>query len=321
MKDKKNTEQIIEKNILILNFDYGGFMKKLAIWGWWQGNNLGDNWIKNILSLAFPDAIFIDTTIMSFEGYGFVICGGGGLFIRDVIKPWSNYSQQIPYGMLGLGAEFKHKNDLALHLKNNAEFFYLRDQYSLQCMNITDIDRSYDVTFYKPLRIIPIDSLNTDKLCFIWRDGKDLADNYKDFNEYIIYEENYSSYINILESNFSEIIENDFQTNSHDINKIICDCGFIISGRYHGIVAAIQKGIPCIAIDICPKIRALMTECGLEKYCIKVNQVEKLDYLIKQAKVEIEDIRKQQQQYVYNANKVITQHICQAKEIIKSKLV
>ena len=59
-------------------------MGKLYIWGWWQGNNLGDNWIKKTLATIFPEAIFIDTGVQEFEEDSFVVCGGGGLFIYDV---------------------------------------------------------------------------------------------------------------------------------------------------------------------------------------------------------------------------------------------
>ena len=69
-----------------------------------------------------------------------------------------------------------------------------------------------------------------------------------------------------------------------DIEERIKGAGFVISGRFHGIVAAIQKGIPFIAIDICPKIRELTRDLGLEKYCIKISEVSKLDSLIKDSK-------------------------------------
>jgi hypothetical protein len=40
---------------------------RLAIWGWWQGRNLGDNWIKSIWAELFPAAVFLDTTQMSLD--------------------------------------------------------------------------------------------------------------------------------------------------------------------------------------------------------------------------------------------------------------
>ena len=70
---------------------------RLYIWGWWQGNNLGDNWIKKTLQNCFPKAEFIDTSVTKFEKGSFVICGGGGLFIFDVINPWTNPQKDISY--------------------------------------------------------------------------------------------------------------------------------------------------------------------------------------------------------------------------------
>ena len=61
----------------------------------------------------------------------------------------------------------------------------------------------------------------------------------------------------------------------------------IVSMRYHGVVAAIQLGIPCIAIDIYPKVRTLMTDCGLEKYCIKINEYNKIGELMKNIVINI----------------------------------
>lgn len=53
-------------------------MGKLYIWGCWQGNNLGDNWIKLTLSKIFPYANFIDTSVTEFPNQDdFIICDGG----------------------------------------------------------------------------------------------------------------------------------------------------------------------------------------------------------------------------------------------------
>ena len=71
--------------------------RKLYVWGWWQGNNLGDNWIKKTLGHHFPNAIFVDTSVQQFEKNSFVICGGGGLFIYDVISPWNHIQKNILY--------------------------------------------------------------------------------------------------------------------------------------------------------------------------------------------------------------------------------
>lgn len=289
--------------------------KRLAVWGWWQGKNLGDNWIKRTISKLFPEAEFINTGVMDFSAYDFVICGGGGLFIYDTLRPWFNYNQKTPYGILGLGAEFPHVTTKAYELSRNSKFFYVRDNYSLNCMKINDIDRSYDITFASPLEFTKDKTLNIDKLFFVWRSGTDLLHN-PQFNKYINYEDNFNKYKDIITEEFEEIVEDDFQTTKDDIEARIGNCGFVISGRFHGIVAAIQKGLPCIAIDICPKIRVLMEECGLGEYCIKINEVHKIRDLIKKAKSESELIRKKQLAYRDKAIGTLYKHITHAKSEI-----
>lgn len=289
--------------------------KRLAIWGWWQGCNLGDNWIKHTLANLFPEPEFIDTRVGDFSMYDFVICGGGGLFIYDTIWPWFNYTQKTPFGMLGLGAEFPHTSDQAKKLSRNAKFFYVRDQYSLDCMKIDDIERSYDLTFAAPLSFTDSTSLDMDQLFFVWRDGLALSKN-EQFKNYICYEQNVDTYKRIISEEFNEIVSDDFQTVGDDIGNRIGSCGFVISGRFHGIVAAIQKGLPCIAIDICPKIRVLMEDCGLGEYCIKVNETERLKELIRRAKNDYEIIRKKQFDYREKAYAVLMQQIATAKAAI-----
>jgi spore maturation protein CgeB len=289
--------------------------RRLAMWGWWHGKNLGDNWIKRTLTELFPKAEFIHTGFMDFSVYDFVICGGGGLYIFDTIKPWTNYTQKTPYGMLGLGAEFPHPTDEAEKLSRNAEFFYVRDQYSLDCMRIKNIERSYDITFAAPLSFTEIDKLDMSRLFFVWRDCLSLT-SYEQFKDYIGYENNQEVYNQIISEEFTEVISDDFQTDGNDIENRIGSCGFVISGRYHGIVAAIQKGLPCIAIDICPKIRVLMRDCGLEEYCIKVNETNKLAELISRAKKDKASIREKQFEYREKAYAVLLKHIANAKAAV-----
>lgn len=295
--------------------------KKYGIWGWWQGNNLGDNWIKKTLSYYFPTADFIETSIQSFEEYDFVICGGGGLFVYDVISPWNNLTNKIlkktSFGMLGLGAEFPHDSNTALNVYNKAKFFYVRDQYSLDCMHLSHIERSYDITFSKPLNRVEESEINTEKLFFVWRDGHELLQNDK-FNKYIQNGSSKEEWDEHLRGKFADIVEDDFQTNGDNIEERIEGCGFVVSGRYHGVVAAIQKGLPFIAIDICPKIRALLEECGLVKYCVKISEIEKVDALINDALTNIDAIRKKELAYTTKANSVLQKQLKYAKlEVMK----
>ena len=289
--------------------------KRVAIWGWWQGKNLGDNWIKRTLFNVFPNFEFIDTTVKDFSPYDFIICGGGGLYIYDVIEPWRTNAINVPFGMLGLGAEFPHISDRAKALCKQSEFFFLRDQYSLDCMKIENVERSYDVTFLSPLKQLTLERLDLNNLLFIWRDGQSLISN-PQFYDYIQYKDNLQIWKDILFKHFNVIKENDFQTSENNIEAIMENCGFVISGRFHGIVAAIQMGIPCIAIDICPKIRVLMEDCGLGNYCIKVSETDKLEELIVSAKKDYEYIRKKEQEYVSKAHFTLLRHIETVREAV-----
>jgi len=289
--------------------------KRLAIWGWWQGRNLGDNWIRHVMSDIFPSAVFIDTTVKDFSDYAFVICGGGGIFIYGVHRHWQTHDLNIPFGMLGLGAEFPHKNDMAYQLSRKAAFFFIRDNDSLECMHVHDRARSYDITFFAPLQWRAMDALNMQNVFFVWRDGKEWSDK-EYFKEYICYEDNYEQYNEIIHAAFNQVIANDFQTTDDDAEAMIKDSGFVISGRFHGIVAAIQKGLPCIAIDICPKIRWIMRDCGLEDYCIKINEVARLNMLIDKARIHVVEIREKQQLYTKKANKQLIKDVAVAKAAV-----
>lgn len=290
---------------------------RLCIWGWWQGNNLGDNWIKKILSKLFPTAQFLDTNVQKFEKNSFVICGGGGLFIYDVVAPWNNIQKNINFGILGLGAEFPHATNAAVDLYDKSKFFYVRDQYSLDCMHLSNIERSYDLTFSMPLEWTEENQTDKNKVFFVWRDGKELLNNAQ-FAEYICPGSSFAEWKDAISSNFDRIIEDDFQTRDDNIEERISDAGFVVSGRYHGIVAAIQKGLPFVAIDICPKIRALLEDCGLEEYCIKMSEIDKLDALIKKALRNTCDIREKERLYVELAQRKLLKQIEFAKiEILK----
>ena len=93
--------------------------------------------------------------------------------------------------------------------------------------------------------------------------------------------------------------------------------GFIISARYHGILAAIQRGIPCIGIDLCPKIRSLLKESGLEEFCLKLNEVDKLEEKIKKCREDSERIREKQLDFVAIATAKVTEDVEFAMSRIK----
>lgn len=272
---------------------------KVGIWGWWQGHNLGDNWIRHTVEKSLPKAewlelTFLNTFAMDFTDYDFIIVAGGGLFIHDVISPWSDRKKiKVPFGFFGLGAEFPHKTLQAKELAESARFFFVRDKYSIDCMKLEDANRSFDTTFIHPLHWRKLNELDLNKGYYVWRSGKELAADNR-FGAYMQYEENDNQILHLIEDNFNCLICDDFQGERWNLEDSFQDSGFIISGRYHGIIAAIQMGIPFIAIDICPKIRALVQECDLEKYCLKKNELDRLPNLIRSARMDVVFVREKE---------------------------
>ena len=285
---------------------------KLAIWGWWQGQNLGDNWIRHVMSQNFPEAICVETNEYDIEQYGFVICGGGGLFVKEVIPPWNRRKIKVPYGMLGLGVEFQQTLNHAHRLAENAKFFFVRDQESIERMNLSRIDRSYDVTFSFPLRFVDENELDMDKALFAWSILPDLFVR-SEFCEYIQNDSNPHDWLRIFGSQFKEVNLDDFHTTDHDIESRFEGHGFVVSSRFHGVVASIQKGIPFIAIDASPKIRDIMRDSGLEEYCIKYDQINQISGLIAKAKDNFRSIREKQKTYRERAHKKIIKDVLVAK--------
>ena len=52
--------------------------------------------------------------------------------------------------MIGLGAEFEHKTDVAQFLEKKSKFFFVRDQYSLDCMHLSNWNRGPKVELIIP---------------------------------------------------------------------------------------------------------------------------------------------------------------------------
>lgn len=285
---------------------------QLAIWGWWQGKNLGDNWIKESMSKHFSNATFIDTRNCRFQDFGFVICGGGGLFIRDITSQWKA-KINVPFGVIGLGAEFEHPNTCAQDLYQQAKFFFVRDKHSLRCMHLPPKCLSYDITFASPLSTTS--EKKDDSVLFVWRDPSELLE-FDDFREYIGSVTHRNVWFNEIKTNFRVIHEKSFFGDKCNIEEITNGIGFIVSARYHGVVAAIQRGILCIGIDLCPKIRSIMKECGIEKFCLKLNEVGEIKSLIKDARQRKADIFSLQQEY----SKKATTGILKSIETAKNKI-
>jgi len=290
--------------------------RSLGIWGWWQGKNLGDIWIKQSMSHAFQGGSFLDTDtpVKDFNRYAFIICGGGGLFIRGTHESW-NGKIPVSFGAIGLGAEFEHKNKKAYELSKTAEFFFVRDQYSVDCMHLSPNSRSYDITFFDPLPVL--NELNKNNVLLIWRDPDELL-KYMDFRKYIGATVERNKWIEVLENKFKTVLINDFNTDDNYIEALTNNIGLVVSARYHGIIAAIQRGIPCIGIDLCPKTRALLHEGGLDNFCLKINEISRLEEIITQCFDDTMAIKQRQLEFVETARTKIKKDIVLALSKIKN---
>lgn len=286
--------------------------EKLAIWGWWQGKNLGDNWIMQTNKMLFPNAVFIDTMFQDINDFGFVLIGGGGLFINSVIPPW-NGGVKVPFGGWGLGAEFAHSSNDILKLSERAEFFYARDKKSYELMGISNRECSYDVTFAIPLDW-GMEERNMEKVLFIWYE-EDISSS-ELYNDYTCNKNFYFDCLQILYQKYSKVEISNFQTSNYEVQNIITDCSLIVSGKYHGIVAAIQSGIPCIAVEMSTKLRDIMNDCDLGEFCITTQELEKLPDLIDKVRKEYNMIR--QKQYIYRNR--ANQRMIQCYKEIKEKI-
>lgn len=283
---------------------------RVGIWGWWEGKNLGDNWIKRTMDAVFPNIEYRTIYENDFSNLDFIICGGGGLFLFDVIEPWNKIDEiKIPFGALGLGAEFPHNSDLARKMAEKAEFFFVRDEYSIECMGLKQEAKSFDSTFMKPLEWNTTEGENLENVLYVWRDGHEWQKN-ELFHEYIQLQPDLKpKWDQVVYKHFTMIREDDFSTSDSDIEGRMQDIGFVVTGRFHGVVAAIQMGLPFVAIDICPKIRALAKEAGLEKYCIKISEIDQVERLVEDAKANLEEIRDKEYAYRSMAVKKMKQDV------------
>jgi len=281
---------------------------KIGLWGNWNTENLGDIWVLNNMKKRFPGIVSIDskyTTSDDIEDLDFLIIGCGELFNGPKLPSLFREKVACKYGAFSVGGEFEilDKENLK-QLVNESEFFTVRDTRNLQTFQIPDISEvnkdigvSGDLSFLYPLAIKKtVSKINNIKL--IWRNPTDLfslekskfdRERNQDFKEYIgqIPFNSDKKTVEYLTKTLkvhgrviydNNRVKKDLSYNSFE--KRFENSNLVVSSRYHGLAAAIQMGIPCIALDICPRINTLMKEAGLEKYCLKLYQITKIPKLL-----------------------------------------
>jgi hypothetical protein len=291
--------------------------KKIGVWGWWNQRNVGDNWIlANMFGIFGKKIIPVRDSVTDFSGFDFMICGGGGLFAEKIKPPWNKETLGVPYGVFCIGTEHGVNSIEAERLVKNASFFYTRDVLTYDAFNCKNLHQlAGDVTFYKPIRAHKIE--NALNILLLWR---------YDFKALYKHSSKWTSYIGgYMESRAWEeilatkdyVITCDFNSTLTSPLYYIKNARFIVSQRFHGVVAAIQAGIPVIAIDVCPKIRAIMKEAGLDKYCIKVTQTDQIKDLYEDCFSNLADIRQRMQQYTATTRHLVQRAATEAKDKIE----
>lgn len=314
--------------------------KKVAVWGWWQGKNLGDMWILECIKKKFPGIIPITTDVENFSEYDFLVIGGGGLLNGPKLRhPFNKHPFDAPqpngfkYGSFGLGGEFEIKDKEVLRkFINLSVFFGVRDERNLMTYDIEGnrrLELSGDCTFLFPLTRMHKPSLDIKNIKLIWRDpyglmrrrgpdGEILNSLFANHlgpipdNDNMRCLERYKSIL----SKHGRVLFDDYRTENFKFDEIydkFRTTDLIVSMRYHGVVAAIQLGIPCIGLDIYPKVRTVMKESGLERYCIKLSEYSKIDGLIKDIRANRRRILQKMEEYTRKYQKVTNDFANKAK--------
>jgi hypothetical protein len=239
--------------------------KKIAVWGWWQGCNLGDLWLLECMKIKFPGIIPITTEEIDFVKYDFVISGPGGRISGPHLRKPFDKPIGTKYASIGIGGEFEIKDKTQLRkLINLSVFFGVRDGRNLQTYAIENnrrLELSGDCTFLYPLERKKFHRAHIRNISLIWRDPKGLlkwhlSKHHKEdgeelnklFGEHlgpIPYNDSNKAlniYKNIL-SKHGKLKVDLYRSRNFsfwDIYERFQYTDLLVSMRYHGVVAAIQ---------------------------------------------------------------------------------
>ena len=298
------------------------FSKKnnIGVWGWWGNNNLGDNWILSVMKEIFGyNLIPVSDSIKDFSGFDFMLCGGGGLFAEKVKSPW-NTKICIPHGVFCIGTEHGANKKEIANLIDSSKFFYVRDKMTANKFGIEDMNLvSGDATFYNPISFLK-ENKNKKDILFIWRYDFEKLYNYLPiWKQYIGTASTKKFWIQGL-SSIGNLRYVSFKTSKDNPLLLFKNAKMVVSQRFHGIVAAIQLGIPCIALDICPKNKAIMDECGLSDYCVKIGEYSKIEELYTRCMDERENIKEKMFNYTKEKKRLVNLAADNAKYQIEKSI-
>ena len=283
-------------------------MKKILLLWYMQDDNFGDVLISRTIKDYFEpyDCVMEDHEVGDYwrnivkhaNECDFLLFAGGGIIERgvpNVIINWDKVAEElrIPYGVIGLGmGEFNHDgySEKVRAWVDNAEFFFVRDQYTQEKMN--DYSHSKKVIFSADC-VFANKNLKADsnkaqgKIAINVRDlpyedltgaldwatvntiikksniEKLIMDSSDEMNNSCIFD---------AEEN-SRYLKMDKNAKTEYIIHNIAECRAIVAMRFHVVLVAARMGIPSVPIEYCPKVKYLSEQLGLQNLSVTIENL------------------------------------------------
>ena len=284
----------------------------IGIMGWWHNGNEGDFRILECLTgalephqvvpidLPFP---LNEDSLRRLNLLDFVIVGGGGLF-QDAPppSPFQNFDVwgkqlQTPIGVAGIGIDAilpEYRGSIGT-LIEQAQFFYVRDRTSQRIAGHPKAQVMPDLTFFHPLRAkgtgeqvdsaLPTCGVNLREM-----PGHSLDPWLETLVELPLRLRGIpmASYDSWRETEILQELEpataTSFGVHLYD------QLDLMIGTAFHSVVFAVQAAIPVIGIAYSPKVRRLMAEIGLERFCLDPDEWLRLPWLVDRLLLEHEEL-------------------------------
>jgi polysaccharide pyruvyl transferase WcaK-like protein len=261
----------------------------IAIFGWYHHRNAGDDRIQYCLTrwldghtLAFlpagrqPPIHLLRTYDAAIIGGGGLIMGEGGMF-RHMTR-WVK-SAGIPVALVGVSVE-RVTSTLRNELREFFDiccFVWFRDQGSLE--EIGSHPKAFvapDVTWLYPFPLLPPSPTGV-ALCLRRQSGIPIEKWQRavaEMNERVLpwpfYFEQGGDAALLQKILPKSAVPEEFQMDP------LKETATVVSGRYHGLLFALQSGRPILAVSSLPKIRRFLAEHGLGEWCMAETEPEKL---------------------------------------------
>lgn len=278
-----------------------------------------------VLTLSNETDSFIDRL----NDFDCVILGGGGLFRNGPPPPFDTFDKWYkrlarPISVLGLGIErlearFVEATDCLIE---QADFFVVRDEESRRLAGNPKVRVAPDLTFFQP--IPESRRAQTQRLL---RCGINLRPHRYGTSEWT----------EVLSTLPFEKIPLPFSITAlyderEPISQITPTCrsmaslreyedlDLVIGTAFHSIVAAIQAGVPAIAINYHPKVRRLMDEVGLGEFVLEWDAPHLLSQSLSDLLNRRDEIRAIMRTYTARASLNVAETLAEVREVIDHEM-